>query len=155
LPSHLTEEKVDDLTEKEQIARYKQAFEKANEAIRKQNESIRQLNDEVTRLKAQINASTSSVSNRPAGKSLAFTPDDSGNYPAPPFPVSALKQHQTGNVQVEIVVGTNGLPADVSIGVSSGVPLLDKHTVDWVKSKWHGPEGAVRRYHWNCTYSVD
>src|SRR5689334_19613318 len=54
--------------EKEQIASYKQALEKANDAIRKQNAEIQRLDELVAQLKAQIKVSPVNDSNQLAGK---------------------------------------------------------------------------------------
>jgi TonB family protein len=151
----VTEKAAENQTEKEQIANYKRAIEQANEAIRKQNQDIRQLSAQVAQLQAQIKASGANSSNHLRGEWQMFDPGEKGPYPPPDYPKSALKQHLSGNVRVAIVVGTSGLPEDVSVHASSGVPVLDKHTVDWVKSKWRWPEGAIRHYYWDCLYKVD
>lgn len=56
--------------------------------------------------------------------------------PAPPYPPEAVRNNLTGVVELEILVGIDGKPIDVSIVRSSGHRVLDQAAVRVVKSRW-------------------
>lgn len=56
--------------------------------------------------------------------------------PLPPYPKSMRLARQEGVVTLLIRVDENGLPVRVSVADSSGIPELDKTSVQWVRQKW-------------------
>jgi len=59
-----------------------------------------------------------------------------------------------GSVVLDIVVETNGLPANVEIKKSSGFSVLDRNARDTVKNKWRWPPGETRYYYWEFEYRL-
>lgn len=58
------------------------------------------------------------------------------NSPPPAYPPQAVRENLTGVVELEILVGVDGKPIDVSIVRSSGHRLLDQAAIRVVKSRW-------------------
>lgn len=58
------------------------------------------------------------------------------NSPPPAYPPQAVRENLTGVVELEILVGVDGKPIEVSIVRSSGHRLLDQAAVRVVKSRW-------------------
>ncbi|MFC5593853.1 energy transducer TonB [Lysobacter niastensis] len=56
--------------------------------------------------------------------------------PAPPYPAQAIRDGLTGTVVLEIVVGTDGRPLDVTIVRSSGHRVLDQAARRTVLTRW-------------------
>lgn len=56
--------------------------------------------------------------------------------PPPSYPPQAVRENLTGVVELEILVGIDGKPIDVSVVRSSGHRLLDQAAVRVVKSRW-------------------
>jgi protein TonB len=56
--------------------------------------------------------------------------------PPPSYPPEAVRGNLTGVVELEILVGIDGKPIDVSIVRSSGHRILDQAAVRVVKSRW-------------------
>lgn len=56
--------------------------------------------------------------------------------PPPSYPPDAVRGNLTGVVELEILVGIDGKPIDVSIVRSSGHRILDQAAVRVVKSRW-------------------
>jgi protein TonB len=55
--------------------------------------------------------------------------------PAPRYPPRALRRRETGTVRVQVEVGVDGVPIDVSVATSSDSRELDRAAVDAVR-KW-------------------
>jgi len=58
------------------------------------------------------------------------------NNPAPPYPPPAVRDNLTGVVELEILVGIDGKPIDVSVVRSSGHRILDQAARRVVLSRW-------------------
>ncbi|MBX9403846.1 energy transducer TonB [Lysobacter sp. BMK333-48F3] len=58
------------------------------------------------------------------------------NNPAPPYPPQAVRENLTGVVELEILVGIDGKPIEVSVVRSSGHRLLDQAARRAVLSRW-------------------
>lgn len=58
------------------------------------------------------------------------------NSPPPAYPPQAVRENLTGVVELEILVGVDGKPIEVSIVRSSGHRLLDQAAIRVVKSRW-------------------
>lgn len=56
--------------------------------------------------------------------------------PPPSYPPQAVRENLTGVVELEILVGIDGKPIDVSVVRSSGHRLLDQAAIRVVKSRW-------------------
>jgi len=56
--------------------------------------------------------------------------------PPPTYPPQAVRENLTGVVELEILVGIDGKPIDVSVVRSSGHRLLDQAAIRVVKSRW-------------------
>ena len=55
--------------------------------------------------------------------------------PAPRYPQRALRRRETGTVRVQVEVGPDGVPTDVSVSESSNSRELDRAALDAVR-KW-------------------
>ncbi|MCC8361583.1 TonB family protein [Lysobacter sp. A6] len=55
--------------------------------------------------------------------------------PAPRYPQRALRRRETGTVRVQVEVGADGVPTDVSVAASSNSRDLDRAALDAVR-KW-------------------
>lgn len=58
------------------------------------------------------------------------------NNPAPPYPPQAVRENLTGVVELEILVGIDGKPIEVSVVRSSGHRVLDQAARRVVLSRW-------------------
>lgn len=56
--------------------------------------------------------------------------------PPPAYPPQAVRENLTGVVELEILVGIDGKPIDVTVVRSSGHRLLDQAAIRVVKSRW-------------------
>ena len=66
----------------------------------------------------------------------------SGSRPQPPYPPIALDQGQQGTVALLLSADAAGNVTSVQIKQSSGFPILDRATVDFIKRHWQLPSGA-------------
>ena len=68
-----------------------------------------------------------------------------GTRPKPPYPRLALEHGQQGVVALLITADATGNITLVEVKASSGYPLLDRSTLDFVKRRWTAPPGAGPR----------
>jgi protein TonB len=67
----------------------------------------------------------------------------SGSRPQPSYPKLALEQGQQGTVGLLLTTDAAGNVASVQIKQSSGFPILDRATEDFIKHRWTLPSGGV------------
>jgi TonB family protein len=65
-----------------------------------------------------------------------------GERPQPPYPKIALEEGQQGTMLLMLGGDAAGNVISVDVKESSGFPLLDRSTVDFIKRRWHLPVGA-------------
>jgi TonB family protein len=65
-----------------------------------------------------------------------------GERPQPPYPKIALEEGQQGTILLVLGGDAAGNVTSVEVKESSGFPLLDRATVEFIKQHWHLPEGA-------------
>jgi protein TonB len=66
----------------------------------------------------------------------------SGSRPQPPYPKIALDQGEQGTVLLQLSADAAGNVTSVEIKRSSGFPILDRATADFIKRHWQLPSGA-------------
>jgi periplasmic protein TonB len=70
---------------------------------------------------------------------------EGGDRPQPPYPEMALKFGQQGTVVLLLTVDDSGLVQSVTIKETSGSPILDHGTLEFVKRHWIVPPGKGGR----------
>jgi TonB family protein len=79
-----------------------------------------------------------------------------GQRPQPPYPKIALEQGEQGTVQLLMSADEAGNIIAIEIKESSGFPVLDRSTLDFVKRHWKLPPGAgVRRFETSIIYRLE
>jgi len=68
-----------------------------------------------------------------------------GERPQPPYPPLALAHGQQGTVLLLLTVDAVGGIQTIAVKQSSGFPLLDRSTQEFIKSRWTVPPGAGTR----------
>jgi protein TonB len=66
----------------------------------------------------------------------------SGSRPQPPYPKLALEQGEQGKVVLLLSADSAGNVASIQVKSSSGFPMLDRATGDFIKRHWTLPSGA-------------
>jgi len=66
----------------------------------------------------------------------------SGSRPQPPYPRLALEQGEQGTLVLQLTADSAGNVASVQIKSSSGFPILDRATEDFIRRHWMLPSGA-------------
>jgi len=78
-----------------------------------------------------------------------------GDRPQPPYPKIALEAGQQGTVQLTLGGDEAGNIISVDIKESSGFPILDRSTVDFIKRHWRLPAGVANRiFETSITYQL-
>jgi protein TonB len=67
----------------------------------------------------------------------------SGSRPQPPYPQIALDQGEQGTVSLLLSADAAGRVTSVEIKGSSGFPVLDRATADFIKRHWQLPSGIA------------
>jgi protein TonB len=67
----------------------------------------------------------------------------SGSRPQPPYPKLALEQGEQGTVAMLMSADAAGNVTSVQIKGSSGFPILDRATADFIKRHWMLPSGGA------------
>jgi periplasmic protein TonB len=62
-----------------------------------------------------------------------------GERPLPPYPPAAVRKEQQGTVALLLTVDDTGGIATIQLKETSGYPILDSSTVDFVKRRWRVP----------------
>ena len=78
-----------------------------------------------------------------------------GDRPQPAYPKIALEEGQQGTVQLRLDGDAAGNIVSVDIKHSSGFPILDRATVDFIERHWRLPAGAANRiFETSITYQL-
>jgi len=78
-----------------------------------------------------------------------------GERPAPPYPKIANEEAQEGTVTVLMTADEAGNIVSIEIKESSGFPILDHSTVEFIKRHWTLPAGAGNRlFQTSITYQL-
>jgi protein TonB len=78
-----------------------------------------------------------------------------GERPEPPYPPIALQTGEQGTVGLELTGDDSGNVVSVVVQQSSGFPLLDRATVDFIKRHWRLPtDTATRLFQTSITYKL-
>ncbi len=76
-----------------------------------------------------------------------------GERPEPPYPPIALQTGEQGTVVLLLTGDDAGNVVSVDVKESSGFPVLDRATVDFIKRHWRLPAGAgTRLFETSITY---
>jgi protein TonB len=68
-----------------------------------------------------------------------------GDRPEPPYPPIARETGEQGTVKLLLGADTAGNVVSVDVKESSGFPVLDRATVDFIKNHWRLPAGEGNR----------
>jgi TonB family protein len=75
-----------------------------------------------------------------------------GERPDPPYPLIAKQTGEQGTVGVLIHGDGAGNVVSVDVKTSSGFPVLDRATVDFIKRHWRLPTGTGQLFQTSITY---
>lgn len=68
-----------------------------------------------------------------------------GDRPQPPYPKIAMEQGEQGTVVLSLTVDGTGVVSAIEVKESSGYPLLDRSTLEYVRRHWiFPPAGGTR-----------
>ena len=78
-----------------------------------------------------------------------------GERPEPPYPKIALEAGQQGTVILSLTDDDAGSVVSVEVKTSSGFPILDRATVDYIKRHWRLPtDGSTRLFETSISYKL-
>jgi TonB family protein len=78
-----------------------------------------------------------------------------GERPEPPYPKIALEAGQQGTVALSLTGDDAGNIVSVEVKTSSGFPILDRATVDFIKRHWRLPiDTSNRQFETSITYKL-
>jgi TonB family protein len=78
-----------------------------------------------------------------------------GERPSPPYPIIARQTGQQGTVVILLGGDAAGNVISVDVKESSGFPILDRATADFIKRHWRLPTGADNRiFQTSVTYQL-
>jgi TonB family protein len=78
-----------------------------------------------------------------------------GERPEPPYPKIALEAGQQGTVILSLTGDDAGSVLSVEVKTSSGFPILDRATVDYIKRHWRLPtDGSTRLFETSISYKL-
>ena len=78
-----------------------------------------------------------------------------GERPEPPYPKIALEAGQQGTVILSLTGDDAGNVVSVEVKTSSGFPILDRATVDYIKRHWRLPtDGSTRLFETSISYKL-
>lgn len=78
-----------------------------------------------------------------------------GERPEPPYPKIAMESGQQGNVVLSLTGDDAGNVVSADVKTSSGFPVLDRATADFIKRHWRLPtDGSTRLFETSVTYKL-
>jgi len=78
-----------------------------------------------------------------------------GERPEPPYPKIALESGQQGTVVLSLTGDDAGKVVSVDVKTTSGFPILDRATVDYIKRHWRLPtDTGTRLFETSITYKL-
>lgn len=78
-----------------------------------------------------------------------------GDRPEPPYPPIALQMGEQGTVVLLLTGDAAGNVVSINVKESSGFPVLDRATLDFIKRHWHLPADADgRQFQTRITYRL-
>ncbi|HUC85422.1 MAG TPA: TonB family protein [Candidatus Acidoferrales bacterium] len=78
-----------------------------------------------------------------------------GERPEPPYPKIALESGEQGTVVLGLTGDDAGNVVSVDVKTSSGFPILDRETVDFIKNHWRLPtDTGTRLFQTSITYKL-
>jgi len=78
-----------------------------------------------------------------------------GERPQPPYPKIALQEGQQGTILLMLGGDAAGSVVSVDVKEASGFQLLDRSTVEFIKSHWHLPAGSGSQlFQTRITYKI-
>ena len=78
-----------------------------------------------------------------------------GDRPEPPYPPIALQTGEQGTIVLSLTGDDTGNVISVNVKVSSGFPVLDHATVDFIKRHWRLPtDTGTRLFQTSITYKL-
>jgi TonB family protein len=78
-----------------------------------------------------------------------------GDRPAPPYPPIALQTGEQGTVILVLTGDDAGNIASVAVKQSSGFPVLDRATVNYIRRRWRVPtDSSTRVFQTSITYKL-
>lgn len=78
---------------------------------------------------------------------------DSGERPQPPYPPLARAEAEQGTVVLRMTADATGKVLTAEVKGSSGYPILDRATVDFVKRHWRLPTGQAANQIFETTFN--
>jgi protein TonB len=92
----------------------------------------------------------------PPAQPTKFVPNstDGGSYPEPTYPSQALREKMQGTVRVRFSVDASGTVVSAEVETSAGYSLLDRHVVQWVKTRYRFPPGVAREFYRDFTFQA-
>ncbi|MBL9127996.1 MAG: TonB family protein, partial [Verrucomicrobiales bacterium] len=90
---------------------------------------------------------------RPEFRPIRFGGKEFRKQPPPNYPEEFQRSRIGGTVELLITVNSNGVPAKVDIGRSSGSPALDRHVSEFVRREWRADAGNGANYRIAITFA--
>jgi TonB family protein len=86
---------------------------------------------------------------------LISSSGESGSRPLPPYPPVALSEGEQGSVVVSLTVDGSGAIIQIAVKQTSGFPILDNSTVDFIKLHWTiAPLNGETNFETTITYKI-
>lgn len=90
---------------------------------------------------------------RPEFRAIRFGGKEFRKQPPPNYPEEFQRSRIGGTVEALITVSTNGYPAKVEVGRSSGSPALDRHVCEFIRREWRAEAGEGANYRIAITFA--
>jgi len=80
---------------------------------------------------------------------------ENGDRPQPPYPPIALSENEQGSVTVAMTVDASGAITQITLKESSGYPILDRATLEFIKRHWViPPVNGSQNFETIITYKI-